>query len=631
MKRSRRARKPLFQRLKTWFQSYILFGGRRARTRRRPSPLRRALTGGYRQLSQKLTRFWFPTRRRQSRLARYARTLLPTQKPLNRLQPSRLSTLPLERKIQQLNERFLSWLFSYKPAKKSKRRPSPIPISTSKIYRRIAAIHILNPLYWVGWSVDFSISYLLSRPLGSIIPALPALFALLVIPFIIAQTARTDYTMARMRNYTNLYFRAIQANNYETANICNRTLLELDPQSTSYQFERARLEELRGQPAKSREIMESLAFHRQSGPAAVWLVEYDYKLKNLNEWSDFDHTRFKRLMAIIIADPSFSTLKEPRLKLANYFEKTGAPLDALAEIEPLLGSHPELLLTAAEFAKKGNASKSLSLLIPRAKRDLNARLAKSPQNVDILLRLSRTLELNGEFKAAEELLTAGLLHTKSKRLADRLVKILVAHDHDLATSPQSPGGLSERIRVLYYAAKLAPNDVAMAIQLRDLLVTLKQEPAAYQDALENIALHGRELKCLPLIRGCMLLLEQNNIAAHIDLQLAARDGINTAFLLNNLALATTEGNQPDVLHALLIANAAIEQFPNPYFWETRGQLLFRLKRYRESAKDLEKAAQNPALATPTLKRLLISYQILGDTANVARIRDRIGQPALPKN
>jgi hypothetical protein len=629
MKRSRRVRKPLFQRLKTWFQSYILFGGRRARTRRRPSRLRRALTGGYRQLSQKLTRFWFPTRRRQSRLARYARTLLPAQKPLNRLQPSRLSTLPLERKIQQLNERFLSWLFSYKPAKKSKRRPSPIPISTPKIYRRLAALRILNPLYWVGWSVDFCVSYLLSRPLATIIPALPALLALLVIPFIIAQTARTDNTTARMRNYTNLYFRAIQANDYETANICNRTLLELDPQSTPYQFERARLEELRGQPAKSREIMESLAFHRQSGQAAAWLVEFDYKLKNVTEWSDFDHTRFKQLMAIIIADPTFSAQKEPHLKLADYFDKTGAPLEALAEIEPLLGSHPELLLTAAEFAKKGNASKSLSIIIPWAKRDLNARLAKSPQNAEILLRLSRILELNGEFKAAEALLIDRLQRTKSKLLTERLVKVLVAHAHQLATAPQSANNVEERIRVLYRAAKLAPNDLRMVEQLRDLLLTLKEEPTIYQAALAEIALQGKELKGLALIRACLLLLDQNESMARFDLQLAARDGIDIAPLLNNLAVALAEGENPDLLRALPLANAAVNQFPNPYFWETRGQILFRLKRYRDSVIDLEKAAKHPLSTTLSSRSLVIANQILGNSAPRSLKRDDLLNPDGP--
>ena len=133
-----------------------------------------------------------------------------------------------------------------------------------------------------------------------------------------------------------------------------------------------------------------------------------------------------------------------------------------------------------------------------------------------------------------------------------------------------------------------------------------------------------------MIRACLLLLDQNEWAARFDLQLAARDRIDIGPLLNNLAVAMVQGEHPDLLRALQFANAAVKEFPNPYFWETRGHILFRLKRYKECAIDLEKVVKYPIATTFSRRTLLVSRQILGDKVGAKEIRDGLQDPDGPQ-
>ena len=83
-------------------------------------------------------------------------------------------------------------------------------------------------------------------------------------------------------------------------------------------------------------------------------------------------------------------------------------------------------------------------------------------------------------------------------------------------------------------------------------------------------------------------------------------------IYNNLAVVI--GTKPDgnLDEALRLVNLAINADESqPYFRETRGQLLSKLNRHREALEDLQLALQCKELSTQVLPTLISSCQNLG--------------------
>ena len=72
--------------------------------------------------------------------------------------------------------------------------------------------------------------------------------------------------------------------------------------------------------------------------------------------------------------------------------------------------------------------------------------------------------------------------------------------------------------------------------------------------------------------------------------------------------------------ALKISNTAIKQTPaaTPHFFETRGQILYRLERFQDAIPDLERALEVPALKPAAHKALAECYAKIGE-AELARL------------
>ena len=98
---------------------------------------------------------------------------------------------------------------------------------------------------------------------------------------------------------------------------------------------------------------------------------------------------------------------------------------------------------------------------------------------------------------------------------------------------------------------------------------------------------------------------------------------NSGAILNNLAVALTARGDENLEQALKIANAAIENSRTaaPHFYETRGQILFRLKRYLEAVPDLERALAHPDLASKAHESLATCYAELGEEELSERHRE----------
>ena len=93
------------------------------------------------------------------------------------------------------------------------------------------------------------------------------------------------------------------------------------------------------------------------------------------------------------------------------------------------------------------------------------------------------------------------------------------------------------------------------------------------------------------IQGTSALMADDLDKATMHLKIASELMPRSGAILNNLAVAISTRGEAGLNEALKLSETAIETTPNatPHFYETRGQILFRLERYLEAVPDLERA------------------------------------------
>ncbi len=117
---------------------------------------------------------------------------------------------------------------------------------------------------------------------------------------------------------------------------------------------------------------------------------------------------------------------------------------------------------------------------------------------------------------------------------------------------------------------------------------------------------------LHFVRGTIATIDGEMEKAVNYLNLAAKSGISSPAVLNNLAVAISgkkDGNQEE---ALRFVEMALKQLPDHhYLLETRGQILAKLNRPQDAIRDLEVAIQTEGLLQGALPTLIECYRKLG--------------------
>jgi tetratricopeptide (TPR) repeat protein len=137
-----------------------------------------------------------------------------------------------------------------------------------------------------------------------------------------------------------------------------------------------------------------------------------------------------------------------------------------------------------------------------------------------------------------------------------------------------------------------------------------QQIAAIRQAL----IEGSSPAIAHFIEGTSALVKDDVDKATVHLKIASELMPNSGAIMNNLAVALTSRGDENLEQALKFANSAIENTPSvaPHFYETRGQILFRLKRYLDAIPDLERALAHPDLAAGAHRSLASCYAELGE-------------------
>ena len=208
--------------------------------------------------------------------------------------------------------------------------------------------------------------------------------------------------------------------------------------------------------------------------------------------------------------------------------------------------------------------------------------------VDHRLRASNALLMLRNYEEAAKTLLDNNAIPQNDRLQKALAEIFVIWSE--ATPADSGEGLVKKMELLDRALQLAPGD-PRALQRVALIAGADGEAGERaSEVLRKLLAIGRAPAIVHFILGSKAAQSGNVDKAIMHLELANKLNPNAPSTLNNLAYMIASQEEPDLDRALKLVEAAIRMEPTQAdYYETRGEIYEKLKRYSEAITDLERA------------------------------------------
>lgn len=489
--------------------------------------------------------------------------------------------------------------------------------------RKLRWVDFINPINWVVWPFGFLVNYFLSRPYLSLGPALFAIAIMIGSIVLYAQQRYQGGRSSRLQLYQRLLGETVQARDFKRALIASKTLIDLQPNDLRFQFERAQIEKELGNDQLADDLMLRLASQKRYGLASLWLAEKKFDMAKVKTWTNEEHQLFRALMASSIDGSTGQALSGAKFKLSSYLSSMGANAEALRYLAEIVPDNPQLAIAACELAKAVNDPVRLQTLLPIAINFHRTELNKSPDNLEHRLYLARALVIDGNMEEAITLLEDGQKLKPDVKIQNAMAEALIYQGDKIARGRQTPQALAQRIQIVHRAAVFAPNNPLVVEALVDLLIQCHNDKNQESETLKEAALQGLDPESVHFIRGTIALMENKTEEAKTHLELAAKSGIPLPGVLNNLAVAIASQEGGDLEQALTLSNSALAQLPHPYLYETRGQILFKMEKYKDCILDLEKGLQASELAPGIYPSLITAYEKLGNPSLAAEYSERL--------
>ncbi len=475
---------------------------------------------------------------------------------------------------------------------------------------KIQLAHYFNPICWFSWTYRFVGVWLLSRPYLNLGPALPSIVVTVTILVLFISKDLQDKSV-RSEDYRSILTQAMRSKNFDTAMVAVGTLIDMNPDNLDYRFQRALIEGERGNAMQSRMLCERLAILEGHTPAAIHVLFNVMKFDDFQSWKAEDHLRFRGLIDIALKGASDADLSRVNILFASYLNAIGNRKDAIRHLSTVTGKNPGLSYTLAmlQLAEKDFAQARSNGQI--AKSYFEKVLLKEPQQKEVRLNLARTLILLEEEEEASKLLLEGFRLTEDIEFKNAAADALVQYSNRLGNTGDADA-LGERMQIIKQAVDIAPDSGMVIDAVIDLVVQVQKDEKSEAATLRKVLVDGVAADTAHFIQGTVALLENDIEQAEVHLKQAAKANPNLPGILNNLAVAMSAKEDADLGTALNLANAAVERMPNhPYLRETRGQILFKMKKYGDAIGDLEFALKADELAEPIHRSLAEIYDALG--------------------
>lgn len=474
----------------------------------------------------------------------------------------------------------------------------------------------INPVFWYRNINQFFYEWFVTLQWNHMAKSVPAI-ALLLIGIVVAAVAYSDGSSIRTRWLEKQLARATNDGDMATAELVVSRQLAFKPDDERLKFRLALTKAEQEEDNEAVALMYELVRENRSQRAAKWLINEEFIGKNWAEIEERDRGEFGKLLKLVTADNP-EDVRYQRL-LADYhiasknFTDAMPVLERLSLVDPMRGLQAAAIarqlgqIDAAERFSKATLDK-VEEMLREDRGNLNLSIAVA-QNQLFLKRYGdavRTLKNSIEQAQTDQ---------EKLRMSIAFGDAMVVWVRSLEES--GGGSAVERVRVLkmlQVALRYAPNNPRVLSLVVDQILKTADDENAQVASIREALMDGTSTGIAHFIRGTAALLKDDVPSATRSLTLAAQQLPRSGAILNNLAVAMSLMEDPKLEAALKVSNQAIEQTrgATPHFYETRGQIFYRLGRYEEAIPDLEIALRVKALAAKAHQSLAVCYAKVGD-------------------
>lgn len=475
----------------------------------------------------------------------------------------------------------------------------------------------LNPLNWFRWLGQLIGGWFVSLPLRELPKAILAVafLALMVICTFAAQSETSDW---RGRLLDRQLRSSVDRDDFDTAELILNRKLAMSPDDSQLLFQLGMTKDSLDDREGATKLMRGLVTVKRHEPAARWLLQNSYLGKDWNQLSQADKDEFGDLLRLIYTeapnDIAIKNLYADFLIADQNFVKAIPLLDDLARAQPMRG------LQAAALSRRLGNTATADRLARRTLVDVEKLFAEDPSNSILALAVAQNQLFLKRYSEAVRTLEQGISRAKTdpekRQLMQAMGDGIVVWVQSVQAS-EAKDTESERLRVLkmlQVALRYAPNNPRVLTLVADQVLATMDDKDAQVATIRKALVAGTSPGIAHFIRGTAYLMNDDLERAAQSLELAANELPQSGAILNNLAVALSMRQDADYERALKISEQAIKQTPDasPHFFETRGQILERLGRYKEAIPDLERALSVPSLKKNAHLSLAKCYENLGD-------------------
>lgn len=491
------------------------------------------------------------------------------------------------------------------------------------------------------WVIQFIAAYFVSFPFYRLPAAMP--FLLLVISAAVCYGLfRAEDKGLRAQKLENQLKAAYSREDFETARVVLQRKLNLSPNSRDLRYDLAQVHLALEQPDKAKQIMRALAYAIQ-GPAAIgddddsevgkssqadrargrgdiraarWLLEKQFVGRPWSEMSDAEKNEAGYLLQWISSNKPDDLAV--RAMYADFLLQKKRFGDALAQMQPLIAGNPLYGLQAAIVAQGNGMADDAKDYARQALRAATTIAQNEPNNVPIQGVITQCHLILQQHEEAVRSLQAALQRAQTdqqkQEIGQALGGTLVAWiDYRESKEAFTKADRLWAFNVLQRALQFAPNNpLVMEMVTRQVMAAANQENEQLA-AMKEALVQGIAPGFAHFIEGTVAAMNDDADKALLHLELASKTMPSSGLIMNNLAFVLANRPEPQLERALQISEQAIRSVknPEPHYYETRGQILYKLGRHRDAISDLEIGLAIPELKGNVHRSLAECYQQIG--------------------
>ena len=328
------------------------------------------------------------------------------------------------------------------------------------------------------------------------------------------------------------------------------------------------------------------------------------------------------LRLILQAEPDHLRANHRLGMLAISRKRLGQAADHFAKV---VDRNPDVRVNYAELLKKTGREQEAERQAELAR--LHHEQALQNENLSEQLKWQHRLKLSsahaltGDHEESVKALMIDGKMPKIQQLRKPMAEALFRWSESI-TGEDAPS-LIRRLEMLGQALKLQPANPDYLGRVAEIAGAPGEPGTIASETLRDLLSSGQAPPVVHFMLAMNAMKQRDMRTAMMHLEIAYSMSKDTPVILNNLAYVIVQQPNADYGRALDLISQAIELNPDiPDFYDTRGEILMKLGRWKPAIVDLETALRKLPGRAPIHRRLAVCYDAAGDPDLAALHRRR---------